>query len=57
MQEIRIISRNSKLAMWQAELVKAQLIQHYPQLIVKIIGITTEGDRVLDKIKSESRIF
>lgn len=53
MQEIRIISRNSKLAMWQAELVKAQLIQHYPQLIVKIIGITTEGDRVLDKALDE----
>ena len=31
MQEIRIISRNSKLAMWQAELVKAKLIRHYPQ--------------------------
>lgn len=49
MQAVRIISRNSKLAMWQAELVKSQLMHHYPQLVVDIIGITTEGDRVLDK--------
>ena len=49
MQKIKIISRNSKLAMWQAEFVKAKLIEHYPQLEVEIIGITTEGDRILDK--------
>ncbi len=49
MNQLNIISRNSKLAMWQAEHVKALLENYYPQLIVNIIGITTEGDRVLDK--------
>lgn len=49
MQEVRIISRNSKLAMWQAELVKSQLMQCHSNLAVTIVGITTEGDRVLDR--------
>lgn len=49
MQKIRIITRNSKLAMWQAEHVQQQLINLYPQMLVEIIGITTEGDRILDK--------
>lgn len=49
MKKIRIISRNSKLAMWQAEHVQQQLHAHYPTLEVEIIGITTEGDRILDQ--------
>lgn len=49
MQKIRIISRNSQLAMWQANHVKEKLILANPGLFVEIIGITTEGDRILDK--------
>lgn len=49
MNKVRIITRNSQLAMWQAEHVKQQLTQLYPQLQVDIIGVTTEGDRILDK--------
>lgn len=49
MQHIRIISRNSKLAMWQANHVKQELSRHYPELSIEIIGVTTEGDRILDK--------
>lgn len=49
MKKIRIISRNSKLAMWQALHVEEQLKLKYPHLKVEIIGITTEGDRILDK--------
>lgn len=49
MQKIRIISRNSQLAMWQANHVKEKLISANPGLFVDIIGITTEGDRILDK--------
>lgn len=49
MQKIRIISRNSQLAMWQANHVKEKLIKASPDLAVEIIGITTEGDRILDK--------
>jgi hydroxymethylbilane synthase len=49
MQKIRIITRNSKLAMWQAHYVEQQLKFYYPELLTEIIGITTEGDRILDK--------
>ncbi|RTK98617.1 MAG: hydroxymethylbilane synthase [Proteobacteria bacterium] len=49
MQHIRIISRNSKLAMWQANHVKQILSSHYPEISIEIIGVTTEGDRILDK--------
>lgn len=46
---LRIISRNSKLAMWQANFVRQQLIHLYPDLTIEIIGITTKGDMILDK--------
>ena len=48
-QKLRIITRNSQLAMWQAQNVQEQLLSHYPNLNVEIIGVTTEGDRILDK--------
>ncbi len=40
----RIITRKSQLAMWQASWVKKQLIKHYPDLTVKIIGTDSLGD-------------
>ncbi|MEN9946193.1 MAG: hypothetical protein RLZZ293_579 [Pseudomonadota bacterium] len=49
LNKIRIITRNSQLAMWQATHVQQQLQQIYPELAISIHGITTEGDRVLDK--------
>lgn len=49
MQKIRIISRNSKLALWQAEHVKEKLISTYPDLIVEITEVVTQGDKILDK--------
>lgn len=49
MKQLNIISRNSQLAMWQANHVKDLLYKHYPEMLVNIIGITTEGDRILDK--------
>lgn len=48
MQKLRIVSRKSKLALWQANFVKEQLQIHYPALMVEIIGITTAGDMILD---------
>lgn len=48
MELLRIASRQSKLALWQAEWVKAELVKRHPSLEIKIIGITTEGDRRLD---------
>lgn len=46
---LKIISRNSKLAMWQANFVSQQLTSLYPDLKIEIIGITTKGDKILDK--------
>lgn len=45
---LRIASRQSPLALWQAEYVKARLMAHHPGLQVEIIGFTTKGDQFLD---------
>ncbi len=43
-QRLRIVTRMSALAMWQAEYVRAQLLLHHNQLDVEIIGVKTTGD-------------
>ena len=48
MSRIRIISRESPLAMWQARHVRDQLQTHYPALAIEIIGIRTEADKFLN---------
>lgn len=45
---IRIATRESPLALWQAEYVKRELIAHHPGLQVELIGMTTRGDIILD---------
>ena len=45
---IRIATRKSALAMWQAEFVKAELIKHHPNLQVELVPMSTQGDRILD---------
>lgn len=47
-QLLRIVSRKSALALWQAEFVKNKLHAIYPSLEIQIIGITTEGDKWLN---------
>ncbi len=47
-QTIRIATRKSPLAMWQAEHVAAELKRVHPQLQVEIHGMTTQGDKILD---------
>ena len=42
---IRLATRQSSLAMWQANHVKAKLEIAHPGLVVEIVGMTTEGDR------------
>ncbi len=44
---LRIASRNSPLAMWQANHVKLLLQEAHPGLTVEIVGFTTTGDRLL----------
>lgn len=48
-KRIVIASRESRLAMWQAEHVRAELARLYPQCTVEILGMTTRGDRILDR--------
>ncbi len=45
---IRIATRKSPLALWQAEHVKAELEKAHPGLDVELVTMTTEGDRILD---------
>jgi hydroxymethylbilane synthase len=46
---IRIATRRSKLAMWQAEHVQALLRAAHPGLAVELVPMSTQGDRVLDR--------
>ena len=46
---IVIASRESPLALWQARSIQARLAELYPQSKVTIRGMTTQGDRILDR--------
>lgn len=48
-----LASRRSALAMWQAEHVRDRLKELYPACDVRILGMTTEGDRILDRTLAE----
>lgn len=50
---VRIGSRASQLARWQAEAVQRALLKVRPDLEVEILTITTEGDRTLDRALPE----
>ncbi|HEY5068507.1 MAG TPA: hydroxymethylbilane synthase, partial [Candidatus Acidoferrum sp.] len=43
-----IASRESALAMWQAEHIRDRLRALYPQTEVSILGMTTQGDQILN---------
>ncbi|WP_018150620.1 hydroxymethylbilane synthase [Leeia oryzae] len=43
-----IATRESPLALWQAEHVRDLLKAAYPSLEVTLLGMTTQGDRILD---------
>ena len=44
----RIGSRRSPLAMWQADFVRGRLLRVHPGLEVEVLGIMSEGDRILN---------
>ena len=50
---VKIGTRRSDLAIWQAEFVRDELIRHHPDIEVELVGVTTEGDRTLDVPLSE----
>ena len=45
---LRIATRKSPLALWQAEFVKSELLRHHPGLQVELVPMTTRGDKLLD---------
>ncbi len=52
-KRIVIATRESRLALWQAEHVKALLEGLYPQTRVELLGMTTRGDQILDRALSK----
>jgi len=48
MQKLTIASRESALAMWQAEHIRDRLSALHPGCEVGILGMTTRGDQILD---------
>ncbi|OUD15386.1 hydroxymethylbilane synthase [Thioflexithrix psekupsensis] len=45
---LRIATRKSPLALWQAHHVRQHLVRLYPDLPVELVEITTKGDKILD---------
>jgi len=44
-----IATRESALALWQAEHIRTRLSALYPHTAIELLGLTTQGDRVLDR--------
>ena len=49
MKKIIIATRGSKLALWQSEHIKAELLKIDPSLEIKLKIVVTQGDKILDK--------
>ena len=45
---IRIATRKSALALWQAEYVKQKLMDAHPNIIIELVPMSTQGDKILD---------
>ncbi len=48
-ERIVIATRESRLALWQAEHVRSLLQALYPAATVELLGMTTRGDQILDR--------
>lgn len=48
MNTLRIATRQSPLALWQAEHIKARLQTLHPDLQVELVTFVTQGDKILD---------
>lgn len=47
-QTFVIATRESPLAIWQAEHIKQQLLSKNPELTINLKGMTTQGDKILE---------
>jgi len=52
-KSLRIATRKSRLAMWQAEHVARGLQQAHPDLRVRLVPLSTRGDEILDRSLAE----
>lgn len=52
-RNIVIATRESPLALQQAESIKALLLKHHPHLSVDLLGITTQADKMLEVTLTE----
>jgi len=48
LKQLRIGTRASRLALWQAEWVKSELEKRHPEIEVSLVKIKTIGDKILD---------
>ena len=46
---LRIATRKSRLALWQANWVREKVLAKFPELDVQLVPMTTEGDQRLDR--------
>jgi hydroxymethylbilane synthase len=47
-RQLTIATRESPLALWQAEFVQSALMRAHPDLDVQLLGMTSRGDQLLD---------
>ena len=52
-ERLRIATRESRLALRQTEIVSAAMRLRHPAIAIEIVGMTTRGDRVLDRPLAE----
>lgn len=48
-ERLVIATRESRLALWQAEHIRERLLALYPACRVELLGMTTRGDQILDR--------
>jgi hydroxymethylbilane synthase len=48
-RRLTIATRESALAMWQAEQIRSRLLAQHRHLSVDLLGMTTRGDQILDR--------
>jgi hydroxymethylbilane synthase len=48
-RQLTIATRESALALWQAEHIRARLAALYPECDVRLLGMTTQGDQIIDR--------
>jgi len=45
---LKIATRKSPLAVWQAEFVRSQLQLYYPELDIELVKMSTQGDQMIN---------